>query len=279
MPAVEHRAIDKLKARWHAGLFLCIGLDPEVAAMPQHLVQHSSAPAAAAIFNQKIIFATHDLTAAYKVNLAFYLQFGSAGIDVLEQTLCIVRETNANIPIILDAKFGDVEHVSRTQAFAAFETLAADAVTVSPLLGNSAWAPFLSWRDRFTYVEASAASVGEGCSADSQELADQVGLISAVASRSKSDGNVGVVVSAKDVRRMRSVREALPDVPMLVPGVGAQGGDLEAAMRLLWSTGDANFLISSARSIGYAGGGRDFATRARAAAIALSKRVSRNALQ
>ncbi len=252
---------------------LCVGLDVEMAKLPAVLRSLPVAEALAA-FLHGIIAATADFVCCYKPNLAFYLAHGAAGWDVL---LGLRDAIPAHIPMLLDAKFGDVGSTAALYARTAFDVVRADAVTVSPYVGGDALAPFFARDDRAAFVLCKTSNPGSG---DVQDLplagGESVSL--RIADRIRgwgaARGNVGAVVGATYPAQMAAIRAALPDAPLLVPGIGAQGGDLEASVRAGMDREGAGMLISASRSVLYASAGDDFADAARAEASRLRDAIN-----
>lgn len=217
---------EKLTKRCQAvDSLLCIGLDPHASEL-----EEVSADGAFR-FCQRLVEATTEVAAAYKPNAAFFEVFGSAGWDALEKTCKLIPK---DIPIILDAKRGDIGSTSEAYARAAFEGLGADCVTVSPYLGGDGVEPFLKDASKGAFVLCKTSNPG---SEDLQalELATGEPLYVRVAKVccekwANANKNAGLVVGATDVRALEVLRAALPDVWFLSPGVGAQGGDLAAAL-------------------------------------------------
>ena len=252
------------------GSLLCVGLDAEPERLPTHL---QSLPPAEAIlaFNRAIIDATCDLVAAYKPNLAFYEALGPAGMEAFRAT---VAHVPFGIPVIADAKRGDIDNTSRAYARAIFDVYGCDAITANPYLGRDALAPFLDRADRGAYILCRTSNPG---AAEIAEL-DVAGepLYVRIAERAPTwttHGNIGLVVGATAPTQLARVRAVAPTVPILLPGVGAQGGDLEASMAAGLDATGAGLLVVAARQVMYASSGRDFAEAARAAARRLRDQI------
>lgn len=253
-------AVEKLEAlTGHARRGLCLGLDPDPARLPPHL---GTGVEALVAFNTAIIAATRDLVAAYKPNLAFYEAFGAAGWEALRLTLAAIPPC---LPVILDAKRGDIGNTAKAYARALFEELGGDAVTVSPYMGREAIQPFVDFADRLTFVLAATSNPG---AAEIQDVPDREGrpLYVRVAALARAldgqPGAVGLVVGATRPETLGAIREAAPEQWCLLPGVGAQGGDVQAVLPLVGSRA----LINVSREVLYASPGRDFDEAARAAA-------------
>ncbi|MGI8690631.1 MAG: orotidine-5'-phosphate decarboxylase [Thermomicrobiales bacterium] len=255
------------------GSLLCVGLDPEMAKLPAAL-RALPIEEALTTFLHGIIAATADLVCCYKPNLAFYLAHGVAGWNVL----LTLRETiPAHIPMLLDAKYGDIGSTAAMYARAAFDVVHADAVTVSPYVGGDALAPFFARDDRAAFVLCKTSNPGSG---DVQDvpLASGESVSLRIAARIRDWGaarrNVGAVVGATYPAEMTAIRAAIPDAPILVPGIGAQGGDLEGAVRAGMDSHGAGILVSASRSILYASSDDDYADAARAEASRLRDAIN-----
>jgi len=250
---------------------VCVGLDPDPALMPVPEVFD---------FNRAIIDATADLVCAYKPNLAFYEALGVEGLRALEKTIDHVPH---GIPVIGDAKRGDIGNTARAYARALFETFGFDAATVNPYLGHDSVEPFLEYSDRMVFLLCRTSNAG---AADFQSLAlwspdlecRQQPLFRAVAAKAlewnSGHGNVGLVVGATDPQDLADVRALCPDMLLLVPGIGAQGGDLELAVRHGVDASGRGAIFNSSRQVIYASEGSDFAEAARRAADNLRRSIN-----
>lgn len=242
--------------------FLCVGLDTELAKLPAHL-RHQ--PDAVFSFNCQIIDATRDLCVAYKPNLAFYEALGAEGWQVFERTVAYIGTEHL---IIADAKRGDIGNTSRLYASAFFERLGCDAVTVAPYMGEDSVAPFLGFPGKWAIVLALTSNKGSVDFQQSSQYDTPEQLYEKVLRRVQTwgtPGNLMFVVGATHPEAFARVRAIVPDHFLLVPGVGAQGGDLEAICRH-GLTVDCGLLVNATRSIIYASSGIDFADAARAEA-------------
>ena len=246
---------------------LCVGLDPWRPSMPVDDV---------AEFNRALIAATSDLVCAYKPQWAFYEAEGIPGIEALQATIEAVPD---GVPVVLDAKRGDLGNTALAYAKAAFETWGADALTVNPYQGRDAVQPFLDYADRGVFVLARTSNPG---SAEFQDLAvrgaeGERPLYEEVARGAAAwndNGNVGVVVGATAPDELARVRSIAGSMPVLIPGIGAQGGDLEASVRNGTDADGRRALIAASRSVIYASKGRDFAEAARAEAERLRAAIN-----
>ncbi len=237
---------------------LCVGLDPH-----PELLEEPTAEAARA-FCLRLIEATADLTCAFKPNSAFFEALGPEGFAALREVIAAVPE---GVPVILDAKRGDIASTARAYARAVFEVLGADAVTVSPYLGRDSLAPFVEDPERGVFLLCKTSNPG---AADLQGLATAGGdpLYLALARRARAwspHDNLGLVVGATDPAALAAVRQAAPDLWLLTPGVGAQGGDLEAALRAGLRSDGLGMVIPVSRAIAQATDPRAEALRLREA--------------
>ena len=252
-------------ARTNSSL-LCIGLDPDPELMPKVDVFQ---------FNKAIVDATSDLVCAYKPNLAFYEALGIEGLTALQQTVAYIPKS---IPVIGDAKRGDIGNTARAYARALFETLGFDAATVNPYLGRDSIEPFIEYREKGVFILCRTSNVGSAHFQALPLLQTSRPLFELVAERAKEwnlYGNVGLVVGATYPEELRQVRQLCPEMPLLIPGIGAQGGDLANAVRYGVDAKGEKAIISSSRQILYASRGEDFAPAAREAALNLRHEINR----
>lgn len=251
----------------HRDTIMCIGLDYAPQLVPASVRAGArDEAAAAAAFNRAIIDATADLVCAYKPNLAFYEALGPRGMAALSDT---VRHVPDGVLVIGDAKRGDIGNTMQRYARALFDVYAFDAATVSPFLGRDALEPFLARPDRGAFVLCRTSNPG---AAEIQGLlVDGEPLYEVIARRVESWDtyrNTGLVVGATQPQELARIRDLCPETPILVPGVGAQGGDAATAAAAA-TKGGASALINVARQVLYASPGPDFATAARGAALRL----------
>jgi len=249
--------------------FLCVGLDPHPSLLPEKDV---------AAFNRAIIEATADLVCCYKPNLAFYESMGPQGLEVLMRT---VEAIPRHVPVIADGKRGDIASTAEAYAHALFDVYGCDAATVNPYLGGDSLAPFLQRADKGIFVLCRTSNPG---GADLQARAVVTDgttrpLYEVVAElardRWNERGNVGLVVGATFPEELGRIRQLCPRLPFLLPGVGAQGAEVAAAVRNALDEEGAGFIITSSRQILYASSGRDYAQAARRAAEALRDEINR----
>jgi orotidine-5'-phosphate decarboxylase len=265
-----------LAGHFAAGRHLVVGLDTDPERIPASLLPGAGAAARVVEFNRAIVAATAGLAAAYKPNAAFYEALGADGFRALAETIAAIRAEAPGAAIVLDAKRADIGSTNAGYAAAAFDRLGADALTVHPYLGGEALAPFLARGDKLVFVLARTSNPGAGEFQDL--LADGVPLYRHVARAVARDwndaGNCGLVVGATYPEELRAVRQDVPaEMPILIPGAGAQGGDVAAVVAANREAGSNAYLINASRSILYASGGEDFAAAARDAAKALDAEI------
>jgi len=237
---------------------VCVGLDVEPDKIPA-ILKNEKDPVLK--FNMEIINATKDYVAAYKPNLAFYEQSGIKGIECFEKTLGSIGD---GIIKIADAKRGDIGNTSKKYAHAFFEHFNCDAITVSPYMGEDSISPFLEREDKGVFILALTSNKGS-FDFQMQKMADGRYLYEFVIERINSwnvKKNCGLVIGATHPQMFESIRRSAPDLPYLIPGIGAQGGDLESTVKYGFVKNDILALINSSRGIIFASGGPDFAERA-----------------
>jgi orotidine-5'-phosphate decarboxylase len=251
---------------------VCVGLDPEPGRFPAAL---RGTPRAILAFNRAIVDATADLVCAYKPQIAHYAACGAE--DELAATIAYIRERAPGVPVVLDSKRGDIGSTAGKYALEAFERYGADAVTVNPYLGRDAVEPFLEHADKGVVILCRTSNAGAH---DFQDLdvGDGRRLYQLIAERVANEwnrhGNCALVVGATWPEELADIRARTGDLPFLVPGVGAQGGDVERAVRAGCTTDGGGLMINSSRGILYAGGGERFAAAARAATLALRAAIN-----
>jgi orotidine-5'-phosphate decarboxylase len=255
--------IEQLRRAWQRSDSLaCVGLDPEIERFPRHI---AAEPSPIFQFNRAIIDATADLVCAYKPQFAHYAAYEAE--DQLERTIEYIHKTHPGVPVILDAKRGDVGNTAERYAIEAFERYGADAVTVNPYLGGDALEPFLRHADKGVAILCRTSNPG---ARDLQDLLVGARKLYQVvaeltAQRWNSRGNCLLVVGATYPGDLAEVRALVGDMPLLVPGVGAQRGDVSQVVQNGQTAQGTGLIISSSRGILYASSGEDFAGAARAA--------------
>lgn len=243
--------------------WLCIGLDPDPELMPAVDVLH---------FNKAIIESTSDLVCAYKPNLAFYEALGTEGLAILEET---IKRVPDDVPVIGDAKRGDIGNTARAYAKALFSVLGFDAATVNPYLGFDSIEPFINYQEKGVFILCRTSNKG---ATDFQDLrTDGLPLYEAVAQKAKQwniYGNIGLVVGATYPEELKKVRSICPEMPLLIPGIGAQGGDLASAVGYGVDARGEKAIINVSRQILYASKEKDFARAARNVAEKIRNQIN-----
>lgn len=251
--------------------FLCVGLDTDIKKIPQHLLQCEDPVFE---FNKHIIDATADYCVAYKPNTAFYEVYGAKGWESLEKTINYIKANYPEVFVIADAKRGDIGNTSSNYARAFFETLKTDALTVAPYMGKDSVEPFLAFDDRWVILLALTSNIG---SKDFQYQQLEEGLlyekVLTTACSWGSPEKMMFVVGATHPEELGEIRRLCPEYFFLVPGVGAQGGDLQAVAKHGLNK-ECGLLVNSSRGIIYASNGEDFATRAQEEARKLQNDMS-----
>ncbi len=264
--------ITKLRSAWiSSNSLLCVGLDPDPAKLPLVLRGKSQAIFE---FNKAIIDATHDLVCAYKPQIAYFAAHSAE--DQLLRTMEYLRTQYPHIPVILDAKRGDIGSTADQYAVEAFTRYQADAVTVNPYLGGDSITPFTRYADKGVVILCRTSNAG------AQDLQDldingqplYVHLAHKVATQWNANGNCLLVVGATWPEQMQRVRAVVGDMPFLVPGVGAQGGDVKALVTAGKTADGTGLIISSSRAVLYASSDKDFAQAARSVALAARDEIN-----
>ncbi|MFC1899340.1 orotidine-5'-phosphate decarboxylase [Chloroflexota bacterium] len=247
---------------------VCVGLDPDLERMPEGIGVFE--------FNRDIIDATRDLVCAYKPNFAFYEAMGDEGMEALKKTVEYIPD---NIPVIADAKRGDISNTSKAYARAIFDHFGFDAVTVSPYLGFDSLEPFIQYQDKGVFILCRTSNPG---AADFQSLRCETDddsrflyeIVAQKASEWNTRGNICLVVGATYIEELKVIRERYPNMSLLIPGIGAQGGDLAKVVCYGIDADGGGAVINSSRGIIYASKGKDFAQAARRAAVLLREQIN-----
>ncbi|MGD0589460.1 MAG: orotidine-5'-phosphate decarboxylase [Bacteroidota bacterium] len=237
---------------------LCIGLDVDADKIPPHL-QSSVNPVLE--FNRQIIEATHDLVCAYKPNLAFYEAMGERGLATLWETLKLIPQS---ILTIGDGKRGDIGNTAERYAKSLFDDFGFDSITVNPYMGFDSVKPFLKNPEKGVFLLALTSNPGskdfQRLKINGKPLYEKVVL---KAKKWNTNQNIGLVVGATHPRELKTVRKIVPEMPLLIPGIGKQGGNLKSAVRDGCDKNGQLAIINVSRSIIYASSGKDFAETAR----------------
>jgi orotidine-5'-phosphate decarboxylase len=251
---------------------VCVGLDPELSTFPLHLKHH---PEALFEFHKAIVDATADLVCCYKPQIAHFAALSAE--DSLQRIIAYIHENYSGIPLILDAKRGDIGSTAERYAIEAFDRYQADAVTLNPYLGRDSAQPFLDRKDKGVILLCRTSNKG---AADFQDLISDgkplyQHVARSVAQQWNENNNCMLVVGATWPEQLAQVRAIVGDMPFLVPGVGAQGGDVEAMVKNGKTSNGDGLVISSSRAILYASANEDFADAARKATLNLRDEINR----
>jgi len=279
----------KLEARWVKGKFLCVGLDPDLDKFPVHLKKYDIEEQLVSFFTD-IVVSTSNIVAAFKPNTAFFEGFGAPGISAYEAICHYIKEFHPRAVLICDAKRADIGKTNFGSVKFLFDRCRADAVTVNPYFGKEALRPFLNRAGKGVFVLCRTSnqgaeefqsrnveiSYGEAIAFKLPPSAKHIPFYQLVAARVSNfwneKDNCGLVTGATYPEEIKNVRQVAPKLPLLIPGIGTQGGDLEKSVRSAFVRG-GGFLISSSSDILYASQGKDFAKAARAKAEELDKKI------
>ena len=262
-------ASEKLKRKNKELKYICIGLDTDINKIPGHL-KNSENPVLE--FNKAIIDETSIHAAAYKLNFAFYEKFGEKGFDILKQTISYIPD---DILVIGDAKRGDIGNTSKMYAESVFEFFKCDSITINPYMGEDSILPFLEREDKLNFILALTSNPG----ADDFEklrLNNNQFLFQKVIEKVKSwnkKKNCGIVFGATKIEELKDNIYSFNDLPVLLPGVGAQGGSLEDVLALFKENNKFNFIVNISRTIIYKGGDKNYAKTAKNEIINLNNSV------
>jgi orotidine-5'-phosphate decarboxylase len=249
--------------------FLCVGLDTDINKLPSHF---RKTPENVRAFNRDIIMATFDTCVAYKINVAFYEAMGTAGWNCLKKTVELIPP---HLFIIADAKRGDIGNTANLYARAFFEDMGVHAVTLSPYMGKDSITPFLEYKNKWSILLGLTSNEG-AADFQLQKMKDGKFLYEHVLKTSAKWGsanNMMYVVGATKAAALKTIRKIIPDHFLLVPGVGAQSGDMKEVIKN-GANKQGGLLINASRSILYAGNGKDFANKAREEALKLKKQMA-----
>ncbi len=271
--------IDKLRARWQqADSLVCVGLDPDPAKFPDALVDDDDALFS---FCRDIVDATAGYACAFKPQIAYFAAH-NGGEAALQRLIAHINGAHPDVPVILDAKRGDIGSTAEQYAVEAFERYGADAVTLNPYMGRDSAAPFLQYNDRGCVFLCHTSNPG---ARDFQELTMSDGsgggeplyqrIARTIAGEWNADGNCALVVGATFPEELKVIRGIVGDMPLLIPGIGAQGGDIEAVVRNGRTADGTGLVINSSRGILYASSGAGYAEAAADAARDLRDAINR----
>ena len=253
---------------------LCVGLDSDVKKLPQHLLGKSDAQF---LFNKAIVDATHDFVCAYKPNSAFYEGIGADGVEQLKKTCDYIKQTYPEIPIIIDAKRADIGNTNEGYMEYVFNYLGSDAVTLQPYLGGEALKPFLDQKDKGVIILCRTSNPGAGEFQDLTTNGKPLYQIVAeqVSKKWNINNNCMLVVGATYPEELAQVRTIVGDMSLLIPGIGAQGGDVEKTVKAGRNSKNAGIMINSSRGIIFVSNKEDFAEKAGEEAVKLQKEINK----
>ena len=253
-----------LEAKWDEGKFLCVGLDSDLEKIPEAARKEDTRTTIVA-FNRAIVDATKDLICTYKLNPAFYEEHGDEGWSALRETIAYILDSVPDVPVILDAKRGDIANTNKAYATAAFDHLRADAITVNPYLGGEPLSPFFAHKDKGVIVLCHTSNPGadeiQGLNAGGEPLYKVVAR-SAV-EKWNTNGNCCLMVGATYPEELAEVRATVGDMPILVAGIGAQDGNLAKTIQGGLDERGRGLIMNASRSIIFSSRGGDFAEAAR----------------
>ena len=278
---MERHFMELIRAKWAEGKFVCVGLDSEFGKIPESARRSGndcdvSIANTVVAFNRAIVEATMDLVCAYKPNAAFYEAHGDEGISALQRTIADIHAIAPDVPVILDAKRADIGNTNAGYVDAAFGFLHANAITVHPYLGAEALQPFLARAEKGIIVLCRTSNPGAGEFQDLLVSGEPLYRFVArrVASEWNKNGNCALVVGATYPDELREVRGLVGDMLILIPGVGAQGGDVEQTVMAGKDSRGEGMIINSSRGIIFASPGEDFADAARGEVIKLQSQIT-----
>lgn len=276
MTSPKSEVVLKLERKWQKGFFVSIGLDSDYERLPS--LKSSSVTSNIFNFNRKVIESTYDLACAYKLNSAFYEQEGVEGIKALIKTVKFIKSSFPEIPTILDAKRGDIGNTNLGYIKFAFEQVGADGITVSPFLGQEAVQPFLELKDKLIIILAKTSNPGSD-EFQNLELKGKAGIrlhqyiAKNVCKKWNKNGNCGVVVGATYPKELKEVRDIIGDMPMLIPGIGSQGGDVVKTVKSAKDSRGWGMVINSGREIIFASKNENFSQYSRKALERLNTQI------
>lgn len=225
--------LDKLRHKWNEGKFICVGLDSSDFSLLK-----------------KVVDQTSDLVCAYKPNVAYFEAEGLEGWKTLEEIIGYIREKSPDVPIILDAKIADIGNTNEAYGKAIFDKLGVDALTINPYPGQEALKPLLDYKDKGLIVWVAASNPG---ATEFQELmVDGKPLFEVIAEHVvnwNENQNLAVVAGATYPEKLKKIREIVGDMPILIPGIGAQGGDIKTAVKAGLNSQNQGIIINSSRAI------------------------------
>ncbi|MFB6394435.1 orotidine-5'-phosphate decarboxylase [Polymorphospora lycopeni] len=265
-----------MRRQWSQGRLVCVGLDPDLSRLPVGLGADDAGRVT--VFCREIADATAEFAAAFKLNSAFFERMGVPGVQALERTITYIKQAHPDRVVIVDAKRGDIDNTNLYYAEAVFDTWGADVVTVHPYMGRESLEPFLRRRDKGVIVMGANSCAGVGEFQDLPVGPEGIPLYEYVCRRVAGNwnhlGNCAVTAGATEPAKLARIREAVGDMPILLLGLGAQGGDIDECLRVGKAQGSFGLIANSSRAILYASSGSDFAQAAHLAAARFNQRLS-----
>ncbi len=264
-------AFQKFNSANESGKYICVGLDTDPKKLPSHLCSLKNPVVE---FNKRIIESTKNLTAAYKLNLAFYESEGIAGLENLEETLSFIPN---DILIIADGKRGDIGNTSSLYARSIFEHFNFDSATLNPYMGQDSLEPFLDYKEKLNFILALTSNPGS-VDFQKQQLKNGDFLYQDVIKKIHNwnkNSNCGIVFGATNLNELKENLDLIDDLPMLIPGVGAQGGSLQEVTKTLFTVKKYSFLINVSRGIIQKSLGEDFEEAAKNELLSLNQTIAR----
>lgn len=245
-----------------AGRFLCVGLDPDISKMPERFRTGSLRENLVA-FNTFLIEETRGIVGSYKPNSAFYERHGAEGFAALKETIELAHALAPEVPVIFDAKRADIGNTNQGYTEAAFEYLGADAITVHPYMGGESLTEFFAYEEKGVFVLSrnSNQGAGEFQDLDVGGVPLYIHLARAFRDTWNTHGNCGLVVGATYPEELKRIRAEVPSMPLLIPGIGAQGGDLEKSVAYGKDAAGKGFIIATSRAIIFADSPREEAQK------------------
>jgi orotidine-5'-phosphate decarboxylase len=268
---MKMKATEKLTRKNSEGKFICVGLDTDINKIPAHL---KSSPNQVFEFNKLIIEKTYKTAAAYKLNFAFYENSGARGFEILKQTIDTIPE---DILIIGDAKRGDIGNTAKMYADSIFNYFGCDASTINPYMGEDSLKPFIEFKNKLNFILTLTSNPGAE-NFEKLKLENGNYLYQEVIGKIKSwntDNNCGIVFGATQIEELKNNMKLIEDLPVLLPGVGVQGGSLEDVINSFREAGRLNFIINVSRGIIYKSSERNFADIAAEELNTLNKKINK----
>src|SRR3972149_1549969 len=265
------KAFLKLQRKNKEDKFICVGLDSDPGKLPQHFKKDKSS---ILDFNRSIIEATSQFAAAYKINFAFYEKYGSSGLDILKQTLELIPD---DILTIGDAKRGDIGNTSKYYAESLFEYFGFDSITINPYMGEDSVKPFLEYSDKLIFILALTSNPGAN-DFEKLQLKDGSYFFQKVIEKVRlwnDNNNCGIVFGATNLKELQENIAGFDNLPVLLPGVGAQGGNFEDIMNVFIQQGKLNLLVNISRGIIYKDNSAGFAETAKGEITQLNNLVKK----